>query len=91
MLVGGSTYAYLIGDICGVLSNTDPATTEFKNTMDTLNKCVAWNRDLYIDGHDLQLYHPVQHNSLSHQHLVVGFVFPLTLTLDMPLHILNTL
>ena len=38
MLIGGCTYAYLIGDICSVLSNTDPATSEYQSTMDMLNQ-----------------------------------------------------
>ena len=38
LFMGGSTYAILIGSICELLSNTDPASTEFKQNMDMLNK-----------------------------------------------------
>ena len=37
MLFLGSIYAYVIGSICDVVANLDPATNEFQNNMDTLN------------------------------------------------------
>ena len=37
MLMGGVTWAYIIGEFCGVVANMDPFKTEFQNTMDALN------------------------------------------------------
>ena len=37
-IFGGCVYGYVIGAVCGVLSNQDPATQEYKNNMDLLNK-----------------------------------------------------
>lgn len=37
MLVSGSIYGYLIGEVCDTVSNLDPATAEFHETMDHLN------------------------------------------------------
>ena len=36
MLIAGSTYAYMIGSICSVVSNMDPATKELNQTIDNL-------------------------------------------------------
>ena len=38
MLFTGSVYAYTIGAICGVVSERDPATKEYNQTMDHLNQ-----------------------------------------------------
>ena len=40
MLLTGSVYAYTIGAICGVVSERDPATKEYNQTMDHLNQYV---------------------------------------------------
>lgn len=45
MLAGGAVYAYVIGDICGVVANRDPATAEYEQTVDLLNQ--------YIEEHQL--------------------------------------
>jgi hypothetical protein len=45
MLAGGSVYAYVIGDICGVVANRDPATSEYEQSVDLLNQ--------YMEEHQL--------------------------------------
>eukprot|EP00937_MAST-01D_sp_MAST-1D-sp2_P002484 g2484.t1 len=37
IMVGASMYAYMVGAICGIVASMDPLTTEFKQTMDSLN------------------------------------------------------
>jgi potassium voltage-gated channel Eag-related subfamily H protein 7 len=37
MILGGSVYAYVIGAICGVVSERDPATSEYQANVDLLN------------------------------------------------------
>ena len=37
MLMGGMLWGYVIATFCGVISNLDPAGTEWRNTMDNLN------------------------------------------------------
>jgi hypothetical protein len=41
ILVFGSVYAYVLGSICGIVSNTDPATAEYRQKMDHLNAFMA--------------------------------------------------
>eukprot|EP00941_MAST-03F_sp_MAST-3F-sp1_P000679 g679.t1 len=41
MFIAGSIYAYLIGSICTALSNRDPGTQRFHQTMDLLNMYMA--------------------------------------------------
>jgi hypothetical protein len=41
MVFGGAVYAYVIGSICGVISKMDPATAEFRTTLDELNLYMA--------------------------------------------------
>jgi hypothetical protein len=41
MLVVGSVYAYILGSICGIVSNIDPATAEYRQKMDHLNAFMA--------------------------------------------------
>jgi CRP-like cAMP-binding protein len=38
MIVGGSVYAYLIGSVCGLISERDPASKEFKDACDLIHK-----------------------------------------------------
>jgi CRP-like cAMP-binding protein len=38
MIVGGSVYAYLIGSVCGLISERDPATKDFKDACDLIHK-----------------------------------------------------
>ena len=40
MMVGSAAYAYVVGNICGVIATMDMATTEFNASMDDLNLCV---------------------------------------------------
>ena len=49
MVVAGSVYAYMIGAICGLLADTDPATAEFQNNADLLNEYMREHR---ITGDD---------------------------------------
>jgi hypothetical protein len=37
MMVGSAAYAYVVGNICGVIATMDMATTEFNASMDDLN------------------------------------------------------
>lgn len=37
-LVGGLTWAYVIGSICGIIANSDPIKMDFENRMDALNR-----------------------------------------------------
>lgn len=45
ILVFGSVYAYILGSICGLVSNTDPATAEYRLKMDQLN---AYMAEIYL-------------------------------------------
>ncbi|OQR84602.1 voltage-gated ion channel superfamily [Achlya hypogyna] len=44
MLLGGGTYAYVVGGVCRILSAMDAATTEFHQTIDTLNEYCQYNQ-----------------------------------------------
>ena len=44
MVVGGTVYAYTIGNICGMVSMRDPATTQYQETVDLVNKYLEENR-----------------------------------------------
>ena len=37
MFAGGAVYVYIVGAVCEAVSAVDPASTMFKQTMDTLN------------------------------------------------------
>jgi potassium voltage-gated channel Eag-related subfamily H protein 7 len=37
MLIGAGVYAYMVGAICGIVASMDQLTTEFNQTMDSLN------------------------------------------------------
>ena len=37
MMIGSSAYAYVVGNICGVIATMDQASTEFNQSMDDLN------------------------------------------------------
>ena len=41
MLLGGMIWGMIIATFCGVISNLDPAGTEFRTTMDNLNRFMA--------------------------------------------------
>lgn len=43
MLVGASTYAYVIGNVCGVIALMDQATSKYNQQMDELNLYMAEN------------------------------------------------
>jgi hypothetical protein len=43
MLFGGCVYAYLIGTMCGLLSISDPASQEYQNMSDLLNRYIREN------------------------------------------------
>jgi hypothetical protein len=43
-MVSGSIYAYVIGAVCGLVSNVDPASDEFQETMDLVNKYLREHR-----------------------------------------------
>jgi len=49
LLLGGVTWAYIIGSACGIVSNLDPDTIEHQQTMDALNKF------MYLQGFDKPL------------------------------------
>merc|ERR1711865_1119617 len=36
MMFCGAVYAYVVGEICGVLGNNDPATQKYQSTMDLM-------------------------------------------------------
>jgi hypothetical protein len=38
MVLGGTVYAYLIGSVCGLLASRDPATKEFKDCCDLIQR-----------------------------------------------------
>ncbi|KDO19883.1 hypothetical protein SPRG_14726 [Saprolegnia parasitica CBS 223.65] len=44
MVLGGGTYAYVVGGVCRILSAMDAATSEFHQTIDTLNEFCRHNR-----------------------------------------------
>lgn len=53
MVVGGSVYAYAIGNVCDVISSLDAASTEYRQSVDMLNKCLAENncpQEMRIDA-----------------------------------------
>ena len=41
MLIGAGVYAYMVGAICGIVASMDMLTTEFNQTMDSLNDYMA--------------------------------------------------
>lgn len=41
MLTGGSIYAYIIGAVCGIVSNIDKATSSYLQALDNLNRYMA--------------------------------------------------
>lgn len=43
MCIGSAAYAYIVGNICGIIATMDQATTEFNATMDDLNLYMAEN------------------------------------------------
>jgi hypothetical protein len=43
-MISGSIYAYVIGAVCGLVSNVDPASDEFQETMDLVNKYLREHR-----------------------------------------------
>jgi potassium voltage-gated channel Eag-related subfamily H protein 7 len=44
MCVGAAAYAFIVGNICGIIATMDQATTEFNATLDDLNLYMAENR-----------------------------------------------
>ncbi|CAK4998484.1 unnamed protein product [Aphanomyces euteiches] len=44
MLIGGGTYAYVVGSVCQILNSMDASTTEFHQTIDTLNEYCRHNK-----------------------------------------------
>ncbi|ETV78686.1 hypothetical protein H257_07540 [Aphanomyces astaci] len=44
MLIGGGTYAYVVGSVCQILNSMDASTTEFHQTIDTLNEYCHHNQ-----------------------------------------------
>ena len=36
-----STYAYVVGSVCGIIAGLDPETTRYQNASDNLNQCGA--------------------------------------------------
>ena len=44
MCIGSAVYAYIVGNICGVIATMDQATTEFHATLDDLNLYMEENR-----------------------------------------------
>ncbi|OQS03787.1 hypothetical protein THRCLA_03918 [Thraustotheca clavata] len=44
MLLGGGTYAYVVGGVCQILSAMDASTSEFHQTIDTLNEYCQYNQ-----------------------------------------------
>ena len=44
MCIGSSVYAYIVGNICGVIATMDQASTEFHATLDDLNLYMEENR-----------------------------------------------
>ncbi|EQC26951.1 hypothetical protein SDRG_15282 [Saprolegnia diclina VS20] len=44
MVLGGGTYAYVVGGVCRILSAMDAATSEFHQTIDTLNEFCRFNQ-----------------------------------------------
>jgi hypothetical protein len=49
LLLGGCTWAYIIGSACGIVSNLDVDTIEHQQTMDALN------RFMQVQGFDREL------------------------------------
>ncbi|KDO33896.1 hypothetical protein SPRG_01776 [Saprolegnia parasitica CBS 223.65] len=44
MLLGAGTYAYVVGGVCQILNSMDASTTEFHQTLDTLNEYATQNQ-----------------------------------------------
>lgn len=44
MLIGGGIYAYVVGSVCQILNSMDASTTEFHQTIDTLNEYCRHNQ-----------------------------------------------
>jgi hypothetical protein len=44
MVLGGTVYAYLIGSVCGLLASRDPATKEFKDCCDLIQRFCDENK-----------------------------------------------
>ena len=38
MLVGAGVYAYVVGGVCQIVSSMDASTSQFHQTIDTLNE-----------------------------------------------------
>lgn len=53
MMVGGLTWAYIIGSICGILASNGPVEERFEENMDNLN-CMM--RDAHVEVHERQKY-----------------------------------
>ncbi|KAF0690825.1 Aste57867_17813 [Aphanomyces stellatus] len=44
MLIGGGIYAYVVGSVCQILNSMDASTSEFHQTIDTLNEYCRHNQ-----------------------------------------------
>lgn len=77
MCIGSATYAYVVGNICGLIATMDQATTEFNASMDDLNLYMEENfvpRELrirlreyfmYAKGIGRQLYYAKLYDKMS--------------------------
>ena len=77
MCIGSATYAYVVGNICGLIATMDQATTEFNASMDDLNLYMEENfvpRELrirlreyfmYAKGIGRQMYYAKLYDKMS--------------------------
>jgi potassium voltage-gated channel Eag-related subfamily H protein 7 len=56
MVVGSGLYAYIIGEVCGILANMDEATSEFHTNSDSLNMFCAEKQVLHHTPYTIHSY-----------------------------------